>query len=356
MPRRSFDRSYRFWLPLLAFVVLLFTYARPTLSIKQNVFRYLFVIDITQSMNARDYHTEGMPADRLSVVKESLRRVLHDLPCDSRVGLGLFTTKNVMLLFEPIEICRHFAVIDDVIAHVDWRMAWSADSNIERGLYAAIQAINKLEGRHRLVFLTDGEQTVNELHRPPLAKVANTVQGLIVGVGGLKPVPLPKLDQENRMIGYWQRNEVKRVGRRPPRNEAAMTQGNRIYRSLLHEAELKQLAGTLGLEYHRLATAERFSKALRSVDMADRRMVETDIRWLFALSALLLIVAAYVPDLMRKAMHSPSFFPPQGETDDTGKTLHSDRFGIGADRTDSDLRPRPFRMVRAAARRYQDRG
>jgi mxaL protein len=160
-------------------------------------------------------------------------------------------------------------------------------------LYAAIQAIKKLERQHRLVFLTDGEQTVNELHRPPLAKVANTVQGLIVGVGGLKPVPLPKLDQENRMLGYWQRNEVKRVDRQPPTNEAAMTQEDRIFRSLLHEAELKQLAGTLGLSYHRLATVERFSEALRSVDMADRRVVETDVRWLLALSALLLIVAAH---------------------------------------------------------------
>jgi len=309
MRQRSFDRSYRFWLPLLALVVLLFTYVHPTLPIKQNVYHFLFVIDITQSMNARDYHLEGMPADRLSVVKQSLRRVLHDFPCGSRVGLGLFTAKNIMLLFEPIEVCRHFAVIDDVIAHVDWRMAWSADSNIERGLYAAIQKIKKLDDQTRLVFLTDGEQTVSELHRPPLGKVANTVQGLIVGVGGLKPVPLPKLDQENRIIGYWLQNEVKRLDHQPPTNRAAMKQNDRIYRSLLHEAELKQLAGTLGLSYHRLATVERFSEALRSVDMADRRVVATDIRWLLALSALILIVAAYLPELMRKASRSIDFLP-----------------------------------------------
>ena len=309
MRRRLFERSYRFWLPLLALVVLLFTYARPTLPIKQNVYRYLFVIDITQSMNARDYHAEGMPADRLSFAKESLRRVLHDLPCGSRVGLGLFTTKNIMLLFEPIEVCRHFAVVDDVIAHVDWRMAWSADSNIERGLYTAIQKIKKSDDQTRLVFLTDGEQTVNELHRPPLAKVANTVPGLIVGVGGLKPVPLPKLDQENRMIGYWQRNEVKRPDRQPPTDRAATKPNNRIYRSLLNEAELKQLAGTLGLGYHRLVSAERFSEALRSTKLADQRVVATDIRWLLALSALVLIVAAYCPDLMRKAPRSVVFSP-----------------------------------------------
>jgi mxaL protein len=309
MGRRPLNRGYRFWLPLLALVVLLFTYARPALPIKQNVYHYLFLIDITQSMNARDYHIEGMPADRLSVVKEALRRVLQDLPCGSRVGLGLFTTKNIMLLFEPLEVCRHFAVIDDVIAHVDWRMAWSADSNIERGLYTAIQKIKKLADQTRLVFLTDGEQTINELHRPPLAKVANTVQGLIVGVGELKPVPLPKLDQENRMIGYWQRSEVKRLDRRPPTDRAAMKQNDRIYRSQLHEAELQQLAGTLGLRYHRLVTVERFSEALRSTDMAEQRVVATDIRWLLGLSALILIVAAYFPDLMRKAPRSIVFFP-----------------------------------------------
>ena len=309
MGRRLFDRGYRFWLLTLALTVLLFTYVRPTLPLKQNVYHYLFVIDITQSMNARDYHIEGMPADRLSVVKESLRRVLHDLPCGSRMGLGLFTTKNVMLLFAPIEICRHFAVIDEVIAHVDWRMAWSADSNIERGLYTAIQKTKKLDDRIRLVFLTDGEQTVNELHRPPLAKVANSVGGVIVGVGGLTPVSLPKLDQENRMIGYWQQNEVKRLGRQSPSFQAAMEQKDRIYRSLLHETELRQLAGTLGLRYHRLTTAEHLSEALRSTDMAEQRVVETDIRWLLALSALMLIVAGYLPDLMRKAPRSVNFLP-----------------------------------------------
>jgi mxaL protein len=302
-----FDHGYRFWLLAIAVIVLAFGYVHPTVPMRQNVFHYLFVVDITQSMNARDYHVKGMPADRLTFAKQALRRVLHDFPCGSEVGLGVFSTKNIMLLLRPLEVCNHYTVIDEVIAHLDWRMAWGADSNIERGVYTAVQAVKKLEGPQRLVFLTDGEQTVDELHRPPLTKVANAVQGLLVGVGGLTSSPLPKLDQNNRLIGYWQSSEVKRSGNDGPSPRSATRPSDPIYRSALNEGGLKRLAGTLGLGYHRLTSVEAFSSALRADDRADQRVVDSDARWLLGLTALLLLVAVYVPDLIRKAGR-PSVF------------------------------------------------
>jgi mxaL protein len=117
------------------------------------LFNYVFVIDITQSMNARDYHVTDLPADRLSVVKQSIKHALQKLPCDSKASLGLFTNKNMFMLFEPLEICQHYNVLEQSLMKIDWRMAWAADSHIARGIYTSIKEINRMEDKPRLVFL-----------------------------------------------------------------------------------------------------------------------------------------------------------------------------------------------------------
>ena len=272
---------------LLALLSLAMTVAIPKITLQQSVYRYIFVLDITQSMNARDYHLSGMANDRLSFAKQSLQTVLQDLPCGSEVGLGVFATKNALLLFEPIEVCSHFAVIDDTLAHIDWRMAWAGDSNVARGLYTAIRILQKLNNDTRLVFLSDGEQTTSELHAPPLARHAGKIAGLIVGVGGLSPVALPHLDEHNQITGYWSNSEVGRS-----KNDLTQ-QGQQHYLSALNEPHLIQLADMTHLHYHRLETPDKLSEALRTVRYAEQRPVATDIRWIFSLISLLLILGMY---------------------------------------------------------------
>ncbi len=261
----------------------------PKVTLQQPVYRFIFVLDITQSMNARDYHVSNMPNDRLSFARQSLQMMVQDLPCGSEVGLGVFTTKNTLLLFEPIEICANFGVIDDTLAHIDWRMAWAGDSNIARGLYTGIRTLMKLKNNIHLVFLSDGEQTTAELHPPPLAKNSGKVPGLIVGVGGLTAVPIPHLNQHNQVTGYWSNNEV---GSNASIEKAA-DQGNRHYLSALNEPRLRQLAETTGLDYHRLETADKLSDALTIAKFAEQRPIATDIRWIFSLISLLLLLSMY---------------------------------------------------------------
>lgn len=296
--RRAFHFGWPFWCLLLALVLLGFTYAKPKLPWQQAIYRYLFVIDITQSMNVRDYPVEGLPADRLAFVKETLRQVLQRLPCGSAVGLGLFTHKNMHLLFEPIEVCAHFPIIDDVIAHIDWRMAWAADSYIARGLFTSIRDIGALGGDVRLAFFTDGQQTPPIPRRPPFLADPEEVKGFIVGVGGLKPAPIPKLDLENRPLGYWQQEDIEtgpifRYSLTPAYSTEAKAAQD-LYLSKLDEAELKTLASITGLYYHRLESPEKLNRALQTPELAQRRVVENDIRWLFALAALVLIIAPYL--------------------------------------------------------------
>lgn len=264
-----------------------FSLATPSLDLERPVFRYLFVIDITQSMNARDYHQEGLPADRLGFVKASLRQAWEALPCGSEVGLGLFTTRNSQVLFEPLEICAHFPLLADVLAHIDWRMAWAADSHIARGLHTGLREAAARGADTRLVFFSDGQQFPPEADAPVFDGRAGAVGGLVVGVGGPMPVPIPLLDKDNRPLGFWEYVDL-----RDYLPASAMPQDGTVnYLSRLDETGLRGLASATGLRYHRLETPSALADALTAPELAARRKVATDIRWLPALLALFLLTA-----------------------------------------------------------------
>ncbi len=280
--------GWRFWALLTACILLALSLAEPKLSVKRPVFRYLFVIDITQSMNARDYHLDGLPADRLGFVKASLRQALHQLPCGSEVGLGLFTTRNSQRLFQPLEICEHFPVIADVLEHVDWRMAWAADSHIARGLYTGLREAGAGGRDTRLVFFTDGQQFPPEADVPSFDGKPGEVGGLIVGIGGSQPVPIPRLDKENHSLGFFEYADLRDY--LPPSAMPQHPNGPAYYLSRLDERALRGLAMATGLSYHRLETPEGLAHALLARDLAAERTVAADIRWLLALPALLLLL------------------------------------------------------------------
>ena len=284
-----------FWLILVALIALCICLLNPRMPMEQDTYRYIFVLDITQSMNTRDYHLPNLPPDRLSFSKQAMRSAIQKMPCGSKTGIALFTTQNVMLLFDPLEVCAHFSVIDNVISRIDWRMSWAADSNIERGLYTAIRtAINQDKPTH-LVFLSDGEQNVSELHRPPLTKHFGAAKGFIIGVGGTDPTPIPKLDAQNNLIGYWSNNEVEifplsgaALTKNLEKNTASPAQDN--YLSVLHEDDLRFLARSTGLSYQKLENPDQFTRLLQTPSLAEQRTIKRDIRWMIALFALALIV------------------------------------------------------------------
>lgn len=291
--RRLLDLGWRFWCLALACAALGLSLARPSLPLKRAVQRYLIVIDITQSMNTRDYHVEHLPSDRLGFVKATVRTVLHDLPCGSEIGLGLFTAQNTQVLFEPLEICEHFAIISDVLEHVDWRMAWAANSFITQGLFTGIREIVGRDPGIRLAFFTDGQEFPPLAEDPDFRGEPGLVRGLIVGVGGLQPMPIPRLDRENRPQGFWEYVDL-RDFLPPSESTKRRTASSNYYLSWLHEQRLRELASTTGLAYHRLQSPAGLSAALRSPELAMERRVAVDVRWLLALLALVLMLWPYL--------------------------------------------------------------
>lgn len=272
-------RDARLLFLILAALALLLVFTRPSVRVTEPVREYLFVVDITQSMNVRDYILSGRPIDRLNFVKAALISTLPKLPCGSSVGLGLFTAWHTAVLFRPIEVCRHRREIEAAIRNIDWRMAWAPTSNIARGVE---DALSQLSGSGQndaaLVFFTDGEEAPAVDGGPIMTRGAGLPQharGTLVGVGDLRPSPIPQFNQGGNMVGYFQ-------------------SGGQPMLSSLQEAYLRKLGRGAKLDYHRLRTSDRLIDLLRSRRYADTRPGRREISWLFGAAALVLLAATYV--------------------------------------------------------------
>jgi mxaL protein len=292
-----------------AVIALALLFIHPSEQRKSPVYDLTFVIDITRSMNVEDYQVNGQAVSRLEFVKQSLRDLLLKLPCESKVGLGVFTERRSTVLFEPVEVCSGFAEIDAAIAALDWRMAWAADSRIAKGL------LNTLEMRRdsgsRLVFMTDGQEAppTNPRYRSDFSGVKDSLKGLLVGVGGMEPAPIPKYNSRGEREGFYKADDVPHRStfglsnlnpekiegynaRNAPFGSEAVAGNEHL--SYLHEAYLQQLSAEAGLHYHRLTGSELLLEALRGGDLAEQKQVENDVRWRAALAALVLLLAVFV--------------------------------------------------------------
>ncbi|MDH3317428.1 MAG: hypothetical protein OER43_16885 [Gammaproteobacteria bacterium] len=303
---------------LLAFVLLALTLAGPSIPLPQDFFRYVLVFDLTQSMNVEDAGGAGSTANRLSSAKRAARLALRGLPCESAAGLGIFTGHRSFLLFSPVEVCRHWEEINAMLERLDWRMGWAAKSEVAKGLYSGLEIAKGLGKDTVLVFFTDGHEAppINEKFRAVYDGSPGEVRGVLVGVGGKRLVPIPKYDTSGRQQGYWAADEVMQIdpftlGRPGSVENESMSGVDRAelvqrvltgkeHLSSLREAYLQRLAGELKLRYHRLQSGKSLKKLLLNPEFALRRVVDTDLRWVFATLALLALVSIYLLPISAK--------------------------------------------------------
>jgi mxaL protein len=275
----------------------------------------VIVLDITQSMNAEDYSVGGRPASRLGAAKLALRQAFEAMPCGSRVGLGVFTEYRTMVLIAPLEICANFRELTSVLDGIDGRMAWAGRSEVAKGIGWAIRAAGALPGQPAIVFMSDGHEAppIHPAHRPASGEPGK-IAGLLVGVGGALPVPIPKFDPDGRRLGFWGADEVMQTdpisrGRsgsvageryveteevRPPPGWPAT--GNE-HLSQLREGYLRLLAEELRFGYLRLDNVTRGAHALaqrmQSRPLARPAPTRVSLRPFFGLIGLLALVWAY---------------------------------------------------------------
>jgi mxaL protein len=301
-------RDPRLVLSAVAAMLLIATFLVPETHIVRAGYDLLAIVDITGSMNVRDYRASDRPMSRLDAVKAGLREMISNLPCPSRVALGVFSERRPFLLFEPINACADFSPLDGAIQALDWRMAWEGDSRISAGLFRAIDMAREL--KTDLLFFTDGHEAppLPASGAPAFEGKSGDVHGLIVGAGGYELSPIPKFDDRGREIGFIGVDEVPHESRfgLPPKGAeqregynarnapfGAVAAVGAEHFSSVKEDYLRSLADKTGLNYAHLGNAADLLEAYRAAATVHARSAALDLRPIFGVAAAICLFAAF---------------------------------------------------------------
>jgi len=298
---------------LLAALLLLPVWAEPTLTLPGKVQDTLFVLDISESMNVTDVDSPRPHTPRLELAKAVARESMAALNCGSRVSLALFAGEHAVVLFEPLEICRHFPALEQVVSRLSTRMRWIGDSRIEAGLTYAIN--EALARKMNVVFISDGDEMP---HRSmprvtSLESLRGKVRGAVFVVGGDAPLPVPRLDGNDQVTGYWTPEEAVKEGFHPNLLSVVdmLAVGEKAPEGVLDEvgehmsaarpAYMEILASAAGLEFRRLQKPGEAAALVSGATLTREAPAERDARWIFGLLACLLsLVGWFWPQIVSR--------------------------------------------------------
>ena len=294
-----------FTLLAAALLLLLATLLRPTVQVQRDIYTYLLVVDITQSMNTEDMALDGKKASRIAYTRHLLRDLVANLPCGTRVSLAFFSGASVALQYSPIEVCQNFDAIEDSIAHMEWRMAWSGNSRFRQGAQAIAHLTRTLSEPAQVVFFTDGEEAprLHAFNTLDLSGFQGGKGWLIVGIGSEKGAPIPKYDENNKLLGYWSAESFQmqpgvaqisqeNFGARD--SEVAMMESSQQF-SKLDEDYLKKYSAEIGSQYIRGDHIAGVQNAITRLKPARHDVAPFELNRLLAALAGLLLLAAYLP-------------------------------------------------------------
>lgn len=305
-------KSPRLWMLAIAGVLLSATFANPGVRLGRDLYRYVFVFDITQSMYVRDVGEPDRWISRIEHAKAAVLSTFGILPCGSEAAMGIFSQHRTYLLMTPVEICGNYDELLRMLDRIHARMAWRSRSEVAKGIHSAIRLTAELHDDSRLVFFTDGHEAppVNPGLRPSFEIAAYGVKGVVVGVGGSTPRPIPKFDLNWAQSGYWRAGEVMQIdpyslGRKTGNEREKMVgvdssnitsriENGLEHLSAVHEPYLQRLSEEMMLDYRRLDSADSLAAFLKRSQIAQHRLAPTDARWMFTALALLLVCAAYL--------------------------------------------------------------
>lgn len=269
----------------------------PKVPINRAAYDHMVIFDVSQSMNVEDYRIGERTVSRLAYAKHAVAEALKNPDCDTRIGWGVFAGRKIVTLLAPVEVCRNYSALLEALDNIDGRMAFERSSEIQEGLLWTMRNVRDLKPLPSVIFMTDGHEA------PPLPPERirsydgplGEVRGWVIGVGGLEPQPIPKTDADGRRVGYWRATEVLQWG------GAANSTGGTSHEHLseLREDHLKTLAETVGFRYTRLTDPASLDRALHDRSLSHPATVETDLRWIPGLFALLLLTLWFRPDGLR---------------------------------------------------------
>ncbi len=290
---------------LLAVLVMMPVWFDPVTMQQSVVQDTLFLIDVSESMNVRDVDYPKPQTSRLDLAKHAVRGAMSQLPCGSRVSVGLFAGDEIVVLFEPLEICQHFPAIEQVVERLDSRMRWIGDSWVIRALIATNKEAKKR--KMNFVFISDFDEMPHRTapRLTELLELKAKAKGLLLGVGGETPQPIPRLDGSNQIIGYWTQEEAVLEGNHP--NLLAFVKtlqpGEKAQDGMLDEVSehlsafnrnLIQAAAQAGdTTFMHVKTPAEAMSAMKNSTFQKDAQAERDARWMFALMSMVLVLLGW---------------------------------------------------------------
>ncbi len=299
---------------LAAFLLLVIGLFNPKVPIKRDIYSYILVADISQSMNTIDKTLNGKPVSRMVFMQDMMHRLVGELPCGTNVSMSLFAGVSVAALYTPIEVCENFDAINDTIDHLDWRMGWSGNSRIRTSMSTLAKTIRSFPEPAQVVFFTDGEEApvLHVFNKTDLAGFQGGDDWLFVGIGSTEGTPIPKYDANNQLIGYWSNESFamqpgiaqiseSNIGIRDD-NIAGGTSDR--YLSKLDEQYLKEFTQEINALYVRGDSVHDVLATMKQQKPARRDKASLELRWIMAALAGLLFIAAYTPKHPLKELNS----------------------------------------------------
>jgi mxaL protein len=289
----------------IALLLLIIAMLKPTWPIKRDIYSYLLVADISQSMNVKDMSILGKPVTRMEYQKHLLHRIIGELPCGTLVGIGLFAGDSVAALYVPIEVCNNFHAIEDSIDHLDWRMSWSGNSKVRTSLFTLARVIRSFPEPAQVVYFTDGEEApkLHAFNTKDLTDFQGGKNWLFVGIGSDKGTAIPKLDENNQIIGYWSNEsfamqpgiaQISEANLGIRDDNVAPSESDRFL-SKLDEKYLESVAKEVTGNYVNGNSPQSVLSAMKNQPPARRDKARFELRWLLASLAGILFLMAYIP-------------------------------------------------------------
>ena len=289
---------------LLTFVSLLLALYNPSIPITKNIYNYIFIVDISQSMNTKDMSIENNEVSRIDYTKTMVSNLLERLPCKSKVSIGMFAGVSVAATYTPIEVCKNFSVINSTIDNLDWRSTWSGNTRIRESMVNLARLIRSFPESAQVIYFTDGEEApkLHVFNTRDLSQFQGGNDWLLVGVGSAKGTPIPKYDSKNQLIGYWSNESFalqpgiaqisqSNIGTRS--NKIAFSESDR-YLSKLDEKYLIDLSNEIKGNYVRGDNIDNILAAMEKQKPSWRDQTILPLRYFFIVIALIFFLMRFI--------------------------------------------------------------
>ena len=210
---------------LLGFLFLIFSIidllaGKEEISVKQNVSSTMFVLDVSNSMNAQDIQPSRLEEAK-NIIINSLQKLSND-----RVGIIVFAGDS----YSVMPLSSDYSAAENYLLGIETSVVQNQGTDFLKPIQIAAQKFKNItKGSRNIVLISDGED--NEGHEDEAIKLARKegIRVTTIGVGTEEGAPIPEY-YFGQLMGYksdiYGETVVSKLQTKALRNIASATGGN----------------------------------------------------------------------------------------------------------------------------------